>query len=318
MNGTSEASPGEVPSRAKPWTVFSESTRGSAHETLGLPNQDSHLRADIDLGGAEAVVVAVADGHGNRRHFRSASGSRFATRTACECVAAVSDRLGSSRSIAEIEGAASDAIIPAILEKWRSAVAGDVASEPFTADEEALRSEGDEPEVAYGSTLMLVVWMPSSVLCIQIGDGDIVAVQPDGSALLPVPDDPSLDGHRTTSLCQTTALEAFRLGTIDRSATSPVAVILATDGFGNSQVADPWQPVVSAELANLLKEHGPEWVGSQLQEWTTRCASSEGSGDDTTVALILAGDRPDDQAAGRNGRSGRVRRRWFRSQSETR
>ena len=34
---------------------------------------------------------------------------------------------------------------------------------------------------------MLVVLMPESVLCIQIGDGDIVGVQPDGAALLPVP-----------------------------------------------------------------------------------------------------------------------------------
>src|SRR5271165_1293424 len=104
---------------------------------------------------------------------------------------------------------------------------------------------------------MLAVGMPASVLCIQIGDGDIVAVQPDGSALLPVPVDPSLDGHRTTSLCQTTALESFRLGTVDRSTSSPVGVLLATDGYGNSQVAEPWQPVLSADLADLLEKHGP-------------------------------------------------------------
>ncbi len=308
MTTESVGPPGNVPSRATSWIVFAESTRGSAHDASDLPNQDAFLTADIDLGRDPAVVVAVADGHGNRRHFRSATGSRFAVSAACECVAAASDRLGSSRSITEIEGLAHDAIIPSILETWRSTVAGDVASDPFSAEEEALRAEGDAPEVAYGSTLLLAVWMPSSVLCIQIGDGDVVAVEPDGSVLQPVPGDPSLDGHRTTSLCQTTALDAFRLGSIDRSASTPVAVILATDGYGNSQVAEPWQPAVGADLANLLREHGPRWVGGQLREWTKRCASSEGSGDDTTVALILAAVGQDDRGAARRVR---VRRRWL-------
>ncbi len=274
------------------WTVFTESARGSAHDSMGLPNQDSYLRSDIEFGSARAIVVAVADGHGNRRHFRSASGSRFAVRAACDCVAEASGRLASCASIAEVEEVATDVVIPAILERWRSTVAEDVESEPFDEEEESLRAEGDAPDVAYGSTLMLAVLMPSTILCIQIGDGDIVVVERDGSAMLPVPGDPSLDGHRTTSLCQTTAIESFRLGSVDLSTRRPAAVILATDGFGNSQVADPWPPAVGADLARMLEEHGPEWVGRQLSDWTNRCAS-EGSGDDTTVALILPAERRD-------------------------
>ncbi len=30
------------------------------------------------------------------------------------------------------------------------------------------------------------------------------------------------------------------------------------------------------------------WVAGHLPEWVIRCASTEGSGDDTTVALIVA------------------------------
>ncbi|MGO9342843.1 MAG: protein phosphatase 2C domain-containing protein [Acidimicrobiales bacterium] len=301
MNNDSPGSPGNGESPHLSWMVFTESARGSAHDAMGLPNQDSYLRSDVEIGGAGAVVVAVADGHGNRRHFRSASGSRFAVRAACECVADASGRLESCASIADLEGVAAEVIIPAILDRWRSTVADDVASDPFSEEEESLRAEGDAPDVAYGSTLMLAVMMPSTVLCIQIGDGDIVVVERDGSALLPVPGDPSLDGHRTTSLCQTTALESFRLGTVDLSTSRPVAVMLATDGFGNSQVADPWPPAVGADLARLLEEHRPAWVGHQLSDWTIRCAS-EGSGDDTTVALILLADRPHDVNAGRSSR----------------
>ena len=45
---------------------------------------------------------------------------------------------------------------------------------------------------------------------------------------------------------------------------------------------------LSADLAEMLEQHGPAWVGRQLG-MDDRCAP-EGSGDDTTVALIL-GDR---------------------------
>jgi hypothetical protein len=309
MKTTPMGAPGEFSSGPASPMVYAESTRGSAHEALGLPNQDSYLTSEIVLGRGRALVVAVADGHGNRRHFRSGLGSRFAVQAACECVAAAAERIGARRSIAEIEGVATDVIIPAILDRWRAVVADDVTSQPFSADEEQLRAEGDAPDVAYGSTLLVAVWLPSALLCIQIGDGDIVCVQPDGSALLPVPDDPSLDGHRTTSLCQTNALDAFRLGTVDRSTSTPVAVILATDGYGNAQVAEPWEPVVSADLAKLLHDHSPDWVGGRLREWTARCASSDGSGDDTTVALIIAADGPVGPAP--RVRSGRARPRWL-------
>lgn len=301
-----DSSPSET-AQAKSWLVLAESSRGSAHEAMGMPNQDAHQSAEIALGDGEGVAVAVADGHGNWRHFRSGSGSRFAVGAACDCVADAAQRLGSSRSITEIEAVAKDEIIPSVVEQWRSMVASDVGSQPFTDVEEAQRAEGDTPEVAYGSTLMLAVWTPQFVLCIQIGDGDILCVQPDGTALLPVPIDPSLDGHRTTSLCQTTALDSFRLGTVDRSAAPVAAVLLATDGYGNSQVAEPWQPVLSADLAEMLEQKGPAWVGSRLKEWTDRSASPDGSGDDTTVALILTPDHQSSRAGAQRSRG----RRWL-------
>ena len=53
------------------WQVITGSTRGAAHRTSGLPNQDAVANQD---GPGGAVVVAIADGHGHIRHFRSAEG----------------------------------------------------------------------------------------------------------------------------------------------------------------------------------------------------------------------------------------------------
>ena len=64
------------------------------------------------------------------------------------------------------------------------------------------------------------------------------------------------------------------------------ALLLATDGYGNSQAEEPWQPGVGRDIAELAAGHDHGWFG-QLPGWAERCASAEGSGDDTTIALLL-------------------------------
>ena len=63
-----------------PWRAIAGTARGAAHVARGLANQDSVKSQAIDAVGG--TVVAVADGHGHDRHFRSATGSRLATRAA--------------------------------------------------------------------------------------------------------------------------------------------------------------------------------------------------------------------------------------------
>ena len=56
------------------WQVITGSARGAAHRASGLPNQDAVASQD----GPGGVVVAIADGHGHIRHFRSADGAALA------------------------------------------------------------------------------------------------------------------------------------------------------------------------------------------------------------------------------------------------
>jgi hypothetical protein len=106
--------------------------------------------------------------------------------------------------------------------------------------------------------------------------------------LLPVPHDPSLDGHQTTSLCGPRAESQFRVAVVDTSTTALLGVMLATDGYGNAQLADPWPDAVSADLARLINDRPPEWLAGHLPLWASRCASADGSADDTTIALLIA------------------------------
>ncbi|HJY67875.1 MAG TPA: protein phosphatase 2C domain-containing protein [Streptosporangiaceae bacterium] len=282
------------------WLALTASQLGAAHQATGLPNQDAVAARQVR---ADVLVVAVADGHGHRRHFRSARGSQLAVAVACEAAQELAARLDEFQTAAPIESEALGTLVPAIAGEWRDAVREDVAADPFTSREEASRG-GDDPLIAYGSTLLLAIAGRRWLVLVQIGDGDIMGIQPDGRPLLPVPRDPSLDGQLTTSLCGPGAEDEFRAAVVDTSTTPLLGVILATDGYGNAQVADPWADAVSADLAELINDRPPEWLAGQLPLWASRCASADGSADDTTIALLIAPsatgwhhDVPDEPAA---------------------
>jgi len=182
-------------------------------------------------------------------------------------------------------------LVPGIVARWRDAVLADVAAEKFTGPENAIR-RGDDATIPYGTTLLLAIGQGQRLLLAQIGDGDIVGIGPDGTALLPVPGDPTLDGRHTTSLCSPRAAGSFRVAAAGLAATPLLGVLLATDGYGNAQVARAWEAVVSADLAGLIPARPAPWLASRLLEWAGRCASLDGSGDDTTLALLLAPAAP--------------------------
>jgi hypothetical protein len=278
------------PAQSQPasWQVLTATKRGAAHRAAGAPNQDAVAAFPIGPCGA---VAAVADGHGHSRHFRSARGALLAVTVACRAAHDLAARLDGLTQPAQAEEEMRAVLVPGIVTMWRDAVHADVAAEPFSPGEDAARGR-DDATIAYGTTLLLAIGWGEWLLLTQIGDGDIVGIRPDGTALLPVPGDPQLDGRHTTSLCSPAAERSFRVGSVDTARTALLGVLLATDGYGNAQVARDWEAAVSADLAGLIATRPADWLASQLPAWAARCASLDGSADDTTVALLLAPAAP--------------------------
>jgi hypothetical protein len=266
------------------WQVITGSVRGATHRVSGLPNQD----AAASRHGPGGVVVAVADGHGHIRHFRSADGAALAVEVACRVGSRVATVLAADDAGDEEAERAGQELARAALADWRSAVAGQLELRPYTVEEQfVLDRSADTPVIPYGSTLLVAVITGRWLLCAQIGDGDMLAVRPDGGSFSPVAGDDRLDGRRTTSLCQPDALGSFRTSAHDLRQVPLAALLLATDGYGNAQADEPWQPRVGRDLADLAACHDHHWFGPEVPGWAQRCASAEGSGDDTTIALLL-------------------------------
>ncbi|MGH2717614.1 MAG: protein phosphatase 2C domain-containing protein, partial [Actinomycetota bacterium] len=150
--------------------------------------------------------------------------------------------------------------------------------------------------IPYGTTLLLAVVSPIWAVTAQIGNGDIVVVGGAREVNCPVPGDPAIDERLTTSLAQENAVASFRFAALDLVGFPIAAILLATDGYGDSQAETPWQPPVGLGILQLASDEGIAWVTGQLSDWAARCASAEGAGDDTSLALVVnsasASDRP--------------------------
>jgi serine/threonine protein phosphatase PrpC len=316
---TPSAAPSDSPGRKAGWLVLTASERGASHAAMGSPNQDA---VATERAGADGVVAAVADGHGHSRHLRSARGSKLAVRLGCQVAQELADQLEAGTAIlaqrnppataaviaAEVTRQAEEFLVPAIVSRWREAVLADLKADPFTQAEQARRHPGDDATIAYGSTLVVCMVLHDWLMLAQIGDGDAVGVLADGRAVQPVPADPLLDGLVTTSLCGSDPRADFRIAAVDTAQNQLCAVLLATDGYGNAQLVEEWPKAFSEDLAWMLRERDLNWLASQLPSWAARCASSDGSADDTTVALLIspasarhpAGSQGPDAGSGEN------------------
>jgi serine/threonine protein phosphatase PrpC len=268
------------------WDVLVACERGASHVTDETPLQDAAGYFGDPLVRSAPVVLAVADGHGDRRHFRSAIGSDIAVAVAGDVGLQFGGALRQSSNEAEVQTLVEAEIIPALSNRWREAVAKDAAQDPV-----ALVEPGEADRnltIAYGCTMLVAILShPWLILC-QIGDGDIVFVSREGPITRPVPDDPRLVGHQTTSLCQVDAINSFRSAVIDMRTDPPSAIFMATDGFANAQADQQWYRLLGQDLVRYARDNGVEWMREHLPRWAALCASGRGSGDDTSIVLLLS------------------------------
>lgn len=278
------------------WQVVGASVRGASHVREDLENQDA-LLFDVPEGSGARAFAAVADGHGGARHFRSALGSRLAVAAAREVLSACATRFESLASAARVELAAVE-VPQRIVARWVELARADLAARPITPDEWALLEQREGAEglahvrsdalLAYGATLLAALATPSCLVLCQLGDGDVLLVAPDGSTARPVARDERLVGNFTTSICRAGAEGDFRCLVLEGAAARPALVLLSTDGYANSFRTDADYLKVGGDFLDLVHGRGLDAVAQQLPGILEH-ASTHGSGDDITLAL-MAGD----------------------------
>lgn len=265
------------------WHVAAASQVGSVHVRDHRPCQDA---AAVWTDGARAVV-AVADGHGHRDHFRSDVGAELAVDAALEVLRGHLDATDAADAAGGAGAVDAGRLAAEIVARWRERVGAHAAAHPWPAGDSAPGSDGLRP---YGTTLVAVAVVGGVVVVLQVGDGDVVVVDGTGRAHRPLPDDPALDGVRTHSLCQPDPLSGLRSAVLAVGGPGEpgiALVYLCTDGFGVARVETDWWRTTGEQLHELTRRHGVDWVAERLPGWLEEPARV--GGDDTTLALLVRG-----------------------------
>ncbi|GAA4808171.1 PP2C family serine/threonine-protein phosphatase [Nocardioides caeni] len=254
------------------------------------------------------AVMAVADGHGHKLHFRSDTGAALAVISAVEELRRTLPRLADLAPGAGTGEVATDearvqavhALLretgSALVATWTEKVGHHLAAHPYSATE-VESGAADDRLRAYGATILATAAVGDLMVFLQIGDGDSVVVSSDGEAARPLPEDPDLDGLHTTSLCQADPVAALRVAALDARGDRVALAFLCSDGFSRPRVdADGWWRETGQQLLDFSRQRGLTWVKEQLPDWLAEPARV--GGDDTTMALLIRSDvtgisRPD-------------------------
>lgn len=278
------------------WTAISASVRGATHERNGLPNQDAVRLKNPSCAG-DVLLMAIADGHGSTRSFRSDRGSVLAAESALREMSRFIQRVGLDAPLSRVRRQARARLPKNLIAAWRKAVRDDVAAFPFSALDFAAFPEpvpaikrGEDLPVsaylAYGATLLAVAITRNFILYSQLGDGDILAVSSDGKVTRPLPKRHEFQANQTVSLCSGYAEREFQINVASLRGGLPAMVMMSTDGYANCFGDDEGFYRVGADFLSYLREHGADFVGEKLGEWL-RESSHDGSGDDITIGLAV-------------------------------
>jgi hypothetical protein len=127
------------------------------------------------------------------------------------------------------------------------------------------------------------------ILYLQLGDGDIVAVNDRGEVRKPVAKDDRLLGNETTSLCLARAAQDMRVTVAPIDGDIPALVVVSTDGYANSFRDEEGFLKVGADLLEMIRADGLDPIAKSLADWLND-TSQHGSGDDITVGLLCRAD----------------------------
>ncbi|HWR39203.1 MAG TPA: PP2C family serine/threonine-protein phosphatase [Patescibacteria group bacterium] len=292
-----------------PWRVMGEKVIGATHSRSGNPCQDAILWKVLPE--QRGIVLAVADGHGSSSSPYSDEGAALAVQVAVALLEKLTQESGDNLSLLK---QMAEAQLPRMMVRgWAEEVLArhrekrikdpDAESLPLlpgfsvvpapevAADfpEELTDAEQGRILLKYGSTLLAVLATARFFILFQLGDGDILVVESDGSVSRPLTRRTGLAANETLSLCTKSSWKDVQFLFQPLHGEEPPLLLVATDGYSNSFASEEGFFRVGSDYLALLKRDGPDEVALKLKEWLAETSES-GSGDDIALGMVFRGD----------------------------
>lgn len=291
------------------------SCQGESHIATGKVCQDYSYSKVYENGNAIAIVC---DGHGGKRYFRSDIGAKIAAEVAERKVSAFIEEAGFSLlkgtpftqcvTISEqitnqdfdktsnIERAFRQ-LFGSIIYEWNAQVLEHANQTPISETEKEGLEERwikefeskDNLEKVYGCTLLVCAYTPWFWFAFQIGDGKCFACDENGNWNEPIPWDERCFLNKTTSICDSSAIDEFRY-CYDGTGNFPIAVILGSDGIDDSFGAEENQANFYVQILKSIAKSGIEATLSEIKS-TLPQLSKIGSQDDMSIAMVFDAEK---------------------------
>ena len=284
--------------------------QGESHKATDKVCQD-YSYSHIDENGL--AIAVVCDGHGGKHYFRSDVGARFATeiiaKNAKEFVNNIDETLFVGQPFTQQAAIQTEIdrqdfrkekpvdvafrqLFASIIGQWQQRIEQHAAENPLTDKEntqveEQYRKEfqeGYKLEKIYGCTLMAYVSMPRYWFAFHLGDGKMISFDQDAQWKEPVLWDDRCFLNKTTSICDSDALNEFRY-TYQGDGGFPIAVFLGSDGMDDSFGEETNLVNFYVKVAKSLVTNGHDATFADIQE-TLPVLSKRGSQDDMSVACV--------------------------------
>lgn len=284
--------------------------QGESHKATDKVCQD-YSYSHIDENGL--AIAVVCDGHGGKHYFRSDVGARFATEiianNAKEFVNNIDETLFVGQPFTQQAAIQTEIdrqdfrkekpvdvafrqLFASIIGQWQQRIEQHAAENPLTDKEntqveEQYRKEfqeGYKLEKIYGCTLMAYVCTPKYWFAFHLGDGKMISFDQDAQWKEPVLWDDRCFLNKTTSICDSDALNEFRY-TYQGDGGFPIAVFLGSDGMDDSFGEETNLVNFYVKVAKSLVTNGHDATFADIQE-TLPVLSKRGSQDDMSVACV--------------------------------
>lgn len=290
---------------------YSFSCQGESHKSTDKPCQDYSYHYIDDT----ISIAIVCDGHGGARYFRSDIGSRLCTEITAQAIKNFVANIDSSlfvgkpyikvKAMSELKDAeditptdnAFRQLFSSIVYTWYSEIEKYTEEHPVTDEERSKVEEKyiqsferkDSLEKTYGCTLMAYVQTSGYWFAFHLGDGKCVSFQDKPLWTEPIPWDDRCFLNKTTSICDSDALNEFRYSYCGNGS-FPIAVFLGSDGMDDS--FGPMDNLVDfyMQVSKMLAKENEFEAQKSIQE-TLPVLSKRGSQDDMSIAYVYDENR---------------------------
>jgi hypothetical protein len=296
------------------YQVFNAHAQGENHKKPPDKECQDYSASFVDK---DMAIAIVADGHGSDNCFRSAIGSKIASRQAFAGIYKFIDIIEKDRGGGifskktptppreKWEKTLLPGLVKNIVAAWYTEVEKDYNAHGFSPEDIAGVAEkyqeryrkGEQFYRAYGTTLIAAAATRDYWFGIHIGDGKCTACYPDGSWEQPIPWDDKCFLNITTSICDDDALERVRV--YYRTSTEkemPVMVFVNSDGVDDSYPAGDNEKYLAGLYRTIAlnffdeikanPKDGFENGKKQVKEFLPDL-SKRGSGDDVSIAALI-------------------------------